>query len=142
MNKIVERINEIVRMLQEDFPQHYTGDIGTINRCYDPIVYMQTANPTKFPLILVYYEGSVYTNTKQYPCTSSFKIYFVDVKKKADELLDLMQEVYYFFNNKPVKSITENNVVVQQKMIYQEQSFHAESSEHVIYVQKYNLLIT
>jgi hypothetical protein len=131
-------MTEILDMLQAEF-----GDKGTVSRCYDPIVYMQSGNFTpKFPFILLSYKSSLYSNSKLYPCTSTFEIYFIDNKKKADELLDLMQVVYDFFNDNVVLTINEyGNVAAGHKMIYQEQGLHAESNEHIIYVQRYNLLI-
>ena len=82
-----------------------------------------------------------YTNSKLYPCTCSFEIYFIDIKKNADELLDFMQVVYDFFKDNVVQTKENGKLITGQKMIYQEQSLHAESNEHVIYVQRYNLLI-
>jgi len=137
MNKIAERIVEILKMLQEEL-----GDRAFVDRCYDPLVYMQSLTTNKRPLVLLSYTGSIYnTNSKLYPCNSSFVIYFADIKKDGDKLLDLMQDVYNFFNLNAVKT-TDNEKVKGQKLIYQDQNFHAESKEHVIFSQGYKLLIT
>jgi len=136
MSKIVERIIEVIRMLQEQF-----GDTVTVDRCYNPVFYLQSLNRNTFPLVLVAYKGSVYTDSKLYPCTSQFEIYFIDIKKEADGLLDLMQAVHDFFKKNNVQTYHEGRLVTGQKMIYQDQSLNAESNEHVIYVQRYNLLI-
>ena len=136
MSKIVERMFDIIEMLQGHF-----GNSIMINKCYDPIVYIQSANPTKFPLILVSYKGSLYSSSKLYPCSSTFEIYFIDIKKKADGLLDLMQDVYNFFSQNFIQTKEEGKIVTGQKLSYQDQSFHAENNEFVIYVQRYSLLI-
>ena len=136
MSKIVERMVDIIEMLQEHF-----GDTAFVNKCYDPIVYIQSLTPTQFPLILVSYKSSLFTSSKLYPCNSMFEIYFVDIKKEADKLLDLMQDVYDFFKNNVMQTKENGKIVTGQKLLYQDQSFHAESNEQVIYAQRYNLLI-
>jgi hypothetical protein len=131
MSKIVERTDEILSMLQKDFegmqPKIY------FNKCYDPIRYLQTWNSVEFPLVLVSYKGNLSNDKNLYPGVCNFEIYFIDIKLKAEELLDLMESVYDLFEN--------NTIHTGRKMIYQDQNYYAESNEHVIYVQRYNILI-
>jgi hypothetical protein len=137
MSKIAERTNEILKMLREEFENTELY----FDKCYDPLVYIRTSNPTAFPLILISYKGSVFSNGKPYPHICIYEIYFCDIKQEAETLFDFMQDVYNFFKNNVVQTIQNGEIVTGQKMIYNDQSFHAESNEHVIYVQKYNLLI-
>ena len=138
MSKIVERMFEIIRMLEEELSSK-----AKVDRCYNPEFYLESLTSNESPFVLVCYKGSLYRNSKLYPCNSTFEIYFADLKSKADELLDLMQNVYNFFNNNVVKSTDENGkVIAGQKLIYQDQNFYAENNEYVIYMQRYNLLIT
>ena len=135
MSKIAERIDDIIRMLGKKCPEIL------FKECNDPLVYMKSLNPIRFPLVLISYKESLYNDSKIYPGTCTFEIYFIDIKKKARQLLDLMQDVYDFFKNNVIQTKEDGNSVTGHKMIYQEQGLHAESNEHIIYVQRYNLLI-
>ena len=139
MSKILKQTNEIIRMLEKELKGVKT--LLYINPCYDPIFYLQSYNYTKFPLVLVSYRGSLYNISKLYPGPSEFHIYFVDIKKKADELLDIMQAIHGLFNTNVVQTKENDKIVTGQKLLYQDQGFYAENNEHIIYVQKYNLLI-
>jgi len=113
----------------------------TVDYCNDPLVYIRSINPTSFPLILVSYKSSLSNNSKWYPGVCTFEIYFLDIKAERDNLFDLMESVYFFFANNPIQIKKNDNSVTGQKLIYQDQAFHDESNEHIIYTQRYNLLI-
>jgi len=76
-----------------------------------------------------------------YPGHCLFEIYFIDIKQEKDDLFDLMETVYSFFRQNAIQIVEDGRVVTGQKLIYQDQSYYNESKEHIIYVQRYNLLI-
>ena len=139
MNKIIERTNEILRMLKEEFKKH--DPKIHFEKCYDPMVYIQTLNLTNFPLILVSYKGSMNNDAKLYPGVCMFEIYFVDIKKEAEKLFGLMEIVHKLFSCNVVQTKIDNKIVTGHKLIYYDQAFRTEGDEHIIYVQRYNLLI-
>ena len=139
MNKIVDRTNEILDILQEELKD--IEPVIYFDKSYDPMIYIKTLNPTGFPLILVSYKSSLPNDSKLYPGVCAYEIYFVDIKTGSEELFGLMQSVYEIFKHKIVQTRINGEIVAGHKLIYQSQGYHAESNEHVIYVQKYNLLI-
>jgi len=139
MSKIIFCRDEIIRLINEHMSD--SNIPITVDSCNDPIVYINTLNPTSFPLILVSYKSSLINNSKMYPGTCSFEIYFIDIKKEKDDLFNLMEKVYLFFSNNPIQIAENGDIVTGQKLIYQNQSYYNESKEHIVYSQKYNLLI-
>jgi hypothetical protein len=139
MNKITERTDEILRMLKECLKN--VEPVITFDKCYDPVGCIKTLNPTAFPLILVSYKGSLSNESKLYPGVCSFEIYFIDIKQEAEKLFGLMESVYDLFRCNNVQTRVAEKIITGHKLIYQDQNFHKESNEHVIYVQRYNLLI-
>jgi hypothetical protein len=123
-------------MLKEEFKEGVYVD-----KCYSPIGYMKSLGSGSLPLVLVSYKGSTSTDTKLYPGVCIYELFFVDVKLEAEKLFDVMQQVYKLFDNRLVITKINDKVITGQQLIYNGQSFYAESNEHVIYVQKYNLLI-
>lgn len=137
MSIIADQKDEILRILQERFKD--TKPVIYFDKCHDPIVYMRSLSQP-VPLILVSYKGSLNNETKQYPGVCNFEIYFVDITPEAEELFGVMESVYELFKNNHIIQTKSDGVVSRRRILYYDQGFHAESNEHVIYVQRYNLI--
>lgn len=139
MNKINERITEIIRLLNTEYGS-LTDTNAIIEKCHDPVSYIKSFNPNRFPLILVSYKGNAY-DMKLYPGITSFDLYFMDFKINDDALLDFAETVFLFLKTATIKTYTKTVLTTGHKMILQSQDLFAESNDQVIYVQKYKLLI-
>jgi len=139
MNKITIYRGEIIAILKL-FLSKNNLDVA-VDVCNDPTTYIKDMNPVKFPLVLISYSGSSNSMVKLFPGMCFFEMYFVNTKEGSDVLLDLMELVYGAFQQNVVNYPIGDDFVSGNKLNYQGQSFHAETNEYVIYLQKYSLLI-
>jgi len=143
MNKINQRTEKIIEMLRGQFGESSTTK-ATIEKCHNPVVYIESKNPNGFPLILVSWKRSPNYEMKLYPGSSEYEIYFMDFKTQDDDLLNLMESVFLFLKSNSVKIYSEAETPVLlsvEKITYLGQEFFTESKDQVIYAQRYKLLI-
>ena len=62
------------------------------------------------------------------------------MRLEAEKLFSMMGSVHDLFKaNNIIKTKLDDNIMIRHRIIYYDQAFHAESPEHVIYVQRYNV---